>query len=223
VGPGQVEIDGVQYGATERLRDAIQVDIVAVEDSVQIRAIRPLESHGNLGVRFVIKAPEGLTWTDCDLERAYKADDIEGVMRVRTSNGQVQAARVRGDLDVQTSNGSIDLRAVDGRRTSGRATVRSMPTFARVAGHDLERRHLCANAYPEPRRPMRLSTSNGGIELTMDSLKDNDVRATTSNGGITLSCRPPSARAFTPALPELDSYGFDVRRDDRDSRITWTA
>src|SRR5881397_311386 len=44
----KVEIDGVQYASTARLRDAIQIDVVASGDSVQIRTIRPADSHGNL-------------------------------------------------------------------------------------------------------------------------------------------------------------------------------
>jgi DUF4097 and DUF4098 domain-containing protein YvlB len=39
---------------------------------------------------------------------------------------------------------------------------------------------------PEPHRPVKLQTSNGGIDLTMDSLADNEVRVSTSNGGITV-------------------------------------
>src|SRR5438105_4979281 len=41
----KVEIDAVQYAATAALRDAIQIDVVVTGDSVQIRTIRPVDSH----------------------------------------------------------------------------------------------------------------------------------------------------------------------------------
>ena len=39
---------------------------------------------------------------------------------------------------------------------------------------------------PAAGRPVKLETSNGAIELTMQAVDQNDIRATTSNGGITL-------------------------------------
>jgi hypothetical protein len=217
----KVEIDGVQYGATEWLRDSIQIDIAATEDAIQVRAIRPVEAHGNLGVRYVIKAPRRV-----NLDRivtsngSVKVDDIEGVMRVKTSNGQVHAARVRGDLDVQTSNGSIELREGDGpanlRTSNGQvhADIRGALQASTSNGGIYARMHT-----PEPRRPMRLSTSNGGIELTMDSIKDNDVRATTSNGGITLKLpAATSARVHARTSQSSIHTDFDVRRDQTDGK-----
>jgi len=125
----KVEIDGVQYGATERLRDAIQVDIVAVEDSVQIRAIRPLESHGTWGeVRH--QSAQRVNLDRIVTSNGHiKLDDIEGVMRVRTSNGQVQAAR--GAATSTCRRQRLDRSPCSGRSANiRRATVRSMPTFA---------------------------------------------------------------------------------------------
>jgi len=67
---------------------------------------------------------------------------------------------------------------------------------------------------PQPHSPIRLSTSNGGISLTMDFLEDNEVRATTSNGGITLRL-PSQAGARVRAQTSHNSIhtDFDVSRD----------
>src|SRR5467141_3841228 len=93
----KVEIDGVQYASTREMRDAIKIDVAASGDLVQIRTIRPSDRYGNMGVKYVIKAPRKV-----NLDRivtsngSVRVEDIEGVTRVRTSNGSVRAARVRG-------------------------------------------------------------------------------------------------------------------------------
>src|SRR5712692_6838038 len=53
----KVEIDGVQYASTRDMRDAIKIEVVASSDLVQIRTIRPAVRHGNMGAKFIIKAP----------------------------------------------------------------------------------------------------------------------------------------------------------------------
>ena len=212
-----MEIDGVQYGSTERLRDAIQIDVVASGDSVQIRTIRPVDRYGNMGVKFVIKAPRKVNLDRIVTSNAsVKLDDVEGVMRVRTSNGAVRASRLRGELEVQTSNGSVEVSDLEGpavlRTTNGRVhadEIRGALEAYTTNGAIEARLHR-----PEPHRPVRLSTSNGGIELTMDSLDDNDVRATTHNGGITVKL-PSRAGARVHATTSHSSIhsDFDVDRD----------
>src|SRR2546426_9820104 len=114
----RVEIDGVQYASTREMRDAIKIDVAASGDLVQIRTIRPSVRHGNMGAKYIIKAPRKV-----NLDRivtsngSVKLDDIEGTVRVRTTNGSVRAARVRGNLEAQTSNGTVEARDLDGPAT----------------------------------------------------------------------------------------------------------
>jgi DUF4097 and DUF4098 domain-containing protein YvlB len=214
----KVEIDAVIYAATERLRDAIQIDVAATEEAVQIRTVRPVESHGNMGVRYVIKAPRKVNLDRIGTSNGRViVDGIEGVTRVRTSNGSVQAARVRGDLDVQTSNGSVDVREVDGpaniRTTNGQVHADEIRGSLQAATSN-GGIHVRLTT-PEPRKPVKLSTTNGGIELTMDSLRENDVRMTTSNGGITLKLPSASgARLHARTSHSSVHTDFDVRRED---------
>src|SRR5713101_7553225 len=51
----KVEIDGVQYAATQELRDAIKIDVIASGDSVQIRTVRPPSARGNMGAKYIIR------------------------------------------------------------------------------------------------------------------------------------------------------------------------
>jgi len=197
----RVEIDGVQYGASVRLRDAIQTDVVANGDSVRIRTLRPMEFRGSTGVKYVLKVPRRV-----NLDRvvttngSLKLDDLEGIFRVRTSNGAVRASRLRGDLEVQTSNGPVEVSDLEG------------PAIIRTTNSRIEARlHK-----PEPHSPIRLSTTNGGIHLTMDAFDHNDVRANTSNGGITLKL-PAQAGARVHAQTSHSSIqsDFDLNSDGK--------
>jgi hypothetical protein len=213
----RVQIDGVQYASTEQLRDAISIDVVATGDTIHIRTVRPVSPRGNMGVKYVIKTPRKV-----QLDRivttngSIRVDDLEGVARLRTSNGAVRIARTRGEVEAQTTNGPVEVSNLNGaatiRTTNGgvraddvRGSIQASTTNGRinVRLHD-----------PEPNRPVRLETTNGGIDLTMNAISGNDIRATTNNGGITLRL-PSRASARVHARTSNSSIqsDFDVTRD----------
>jgi DUF4097 and DUF4098 domain-containing protein YvlB len=146
-----------------------------------------------------------------------KVDEIEGIIRLRTSNGSIRTSRVRGDLDATTSNGGVDIEDLDGpatiRTSNGRVTADgirgSLQAF--TSNGSIHARLV----QPEPHRPVKLQTSNGGIDLTMDSLADNEVRASTSNAGITVKL-PSMAGAHIHAHTSHSSIhtDFDVKQED---------
>ena len=218
----KVEIEGTQYAATPELRDAIKIDVVASGDSVQIRTIRPSDRRGNLGVSYIIRAPKKV-----NLDRivtsngSVKVGDIEGIARLRTTNGSVRASRVRGNFEAQTSNGGVEVRDLDGpatiRTTNGavhadgiRGALQASTSNGAIHVHLLK---------PEPHRPVKLETTNGGIDLTMDALVDNEIRASTSNGGITVKLPPGiGARLHARTSHSTIHSEFDVKREDPDSK-----
>ena len=218
----KVEIDGVQYGPTPEIRDSIKIDVLVTGDAIQIRTIRPSISRGNMGAKYIIKAPRKV-----NLDRivtsngSVKVADIEGLTRVRTTNGQVRAARVRGSLEAQTSNGSVDVQDLDGpvtiRTTNGKVYVDGVRGALSAAtsngGIDVRLKH------PEPHRSVRLETTNGGIDLTMDAMNDNEVRASTSNGGITVKL-PDRIGARVRARTSHSGIhtDFDVKREGERSK-----
>jgi hypothetical protein len=213
-----VEIDGRQYASTLALRDAIKIDVAASDGLVEIRTIRPAERHGNMGVKYIIRAPRRV-----NLDRivstngALKVDEVEGIIRLRTTNGSIRASRVHGDLEAGTTNGGIEIEDLDGpatiHTTNGRVTADGIrgALQASTSNGSIHARLV----KPEPHRPVKLQTTNGGIDLTMDSLADNEVRASTSNGGITVKL-PSMASARIHARTSHSSIhtDFDVRRDD---------
>jgi hypothetical protein len=216
----EVVIDGMQYGSTPELRDAIKIEVAASTDLVRIRTVRPPEHYGNMGAKYVIKAPRKL-----DLDRvtssngSMKVDDIEGRVRLRTSNGSVRTARLRGSLDVQTSNGAVDVDESDGqatlRTTNGRVTADGIRGALEATSTNGSIHARLTK--PEPHRAVRLQTSNGSIELVMDSLADNDIHASTNNGGITVKL-PSTANAQVHAHTSHSSAhtDFDLR-----GQVSW--
>jgi hypothetical protein len=217
-----VEVDGRQYASTLEIRDAIKIDIAVSEGLVQIRTIRPTDRFGNMGVKYIIRAPRRVSLDRIvSTNGAIKADEIEGTIRLRTTNGSIRTSRVHGDVDVSTTNGGVDIEDLDGpasiRTTNGRVTAEGIhgSLQASTSNGSIHARLV----KPEPHRPVKLQTTNGGIDLTMDSLVDNEVRASTSNGGITVKLPATvDARIHAHTSHSAIHTDFDVRRDDAGSK-----
>jgi DUF4097 and DUF4098 domain-containing protein YvlB len=137
-------------------------------------------------------------------------DGIEGLSHLRTSNGAIHATRLVGRLEAQTSNGSIEVSEVTGDTTlhssngSIRADVRKGRFDARTSNASITVRLMEPDS-----SPIRLESSNGHIDLTMDASRE--VRASTSNSSITVRL-PSSAGALVNARTSNSSItcDFDV-------------
>jgi hypothetical protein len=184
-----VEITGTKYASTEQVLKAMKIDIAASGDYVRVRTVAPSGYRSGHGARYVIRVPRRV-----EIERIassngrIQVDGIEGSARLRTSNGTVRALRLRGALEVETSNATVEVTS-----HSGPAVVRTSNGAVRadgVRGHfeaTTSNGSITANlADPEPGRPVRLASSNGSITLTMEALRQNDIRANTSNSSITV-------------------------------------
>jgi len=167
-----VEITGTKYAATEQLLRSMRIDVQQSADAIRVRTIPPSGTRGNMGARYTIRVPRRV-----ELERIassnghVEARDLEGPARIRTSNGGVRASNTKGMLEIETSNGSIDVN----------------DHFGGVTAHTSNARVHVDLTDPEPNRPIRLESSNGGITLKLRSLKGNNIRLSTSNASINLS------------------------------------
>src|SRR6266404_2364075 len=98
--------------------------------------------------------------------------------RITSSNGSIRVNDIEGAARLRSSNGGIHVinmkGNVDAQTSNGGINV-----------------HLTK---ADPGRPVKLDTSNGSIDLTVDSANQNDVYASTSNAGITVHM-PPSIGA----------------------------
>ena len=208
-----VDISGTKYASTAELRDAVKIEITSSADSVYIRTVRP-STRGNMGARYVIKAPRRV-----DLDRivssngAVRVNDITGTVRLRTSNGTLRAVNVKGSLDGTTSNGSTELQNVEGtaavKTSNGR--VRAEAIRGALEAETSNGGISAQVAHVDAGKSIRLHTSNGGVDLTMATLDQNEIHASTSNGGITLRL-PASANAQVRARTSNSSItsDFDV-------------
>jgi hypothetical protein len=184
-----VDISGTKYARTPELRDSLKIEVDHTADAVYVRTVRPSDRRGNMGAKYIIKVPRRT-----QLDRITSSNggirtlDIEGSARLKTSNGGVRAENVKGNLDAQTSNGGIDVQGLEGsvsvRTTNGRVHAEDVRGSIEAATSNGGIHVRLAK--PESGSPIKLQTSNGGIELTLETVNQNEIRASTSNGGITL-------------------------------------
>jgi hypothetical protein len=118
--------------------------------------------------------------------------------RIESSNGSIRVDGVEGTARLHTSNGSILVTgasgAIEARTSNGRIEARLMKVT--------------------PGREIRLETSNGRIELSMESFDANNVHASTSNGRITATLPAGlNARIRANAGNNRIQTDFDVKTD----------
>lgn len=214
-----VEITGSKYARTEALRDEIRIDINHSDSSVSIRTVHPMDRHGNMGARFVIRVPRKV-----QLDRvvstngAIRANNLEGTAHLRTSNGGIHVGRLQGNVEAQTTNGAIDAADIDGsahlhtsnghvRADSVKGAIEATSTNGGIRIHENS---------GDSKSAFRLTTSNGPIELTVDGKLKNDVRATTTNGSITLHLpADTAARVSASTSHQRITSDFDVMMQGR--------
>lgn len=185
-----VEIEGTKYANTQERLNECRIDVTHSSSLITVRTARPPDGWGSCGARYIIRVPRRV-----DLSRivssngAISVDGIEGGANLKTSNGSIQVSGIAGDASLQTTNGSIhadlDKGGFEAVTTNGSIT-------ARVAGADSS--------------PVRLHSSNGHIELTMEAPRE--VRAETSNSSITVRM-PASAGASIHARTSNSSISSD--------------
>ncbi|HTT64928.1 MAG TPA: DUF4097 family beta strand repeat-containing protein [Bryobacteraceae bacterium] len=209
-----IDISGTKYARTPELRDALKIEIDHTADAVRIRTVRPSDRRGNMGAKYIIKVPRRT-----QLERIVSSNgsihtvDVEGPAHLKTSNGAVRAEDLQGSLDVQTSNGSINVQNLEGSVSlhTSNGQVHADDVRGAVEASTSNGGIHVRVAKPESGRPIKLETTNGGIELTMESLNQNEIHASTSNGGITVHL-PSGINANVTASASNSSISteFDV-------------
>jgi len=184
-----VDVSGTKYGPSPQSADSVRIETSNTPDSVSLRAVRPSELRGGWGARFLVKMPRHAV---LDLIKTSNGQirvmDGSGPARLHTSNGSIRVQDFQGSLEAQTSNASVELTDV-----TGDAVVRTSNGHVHA---DHLKGSLQANtsnssitaefAGPTGDRPLRLETSNGGVDVTLPAKFANDVRVNTSNGSITL-------------------------------------
>ena len=218
-----VDISGTKYANTPELLSQLKIDVVPSSGAVSVRTIRPSNNwRGGAGARYMIRVPKRV-----ELERivssngAIRIDGVEGNALLKTSNGGIRSIGTRGNLDASTSNGSVELQHtgnVDVHSSNGgiRADVERGTFIAGTSNGSINARLGESNS----NQPVRLESSNGGIDVTMNSARE--IRASTSNSGITV--RMPGGanatlRAHTSNSNITTDFDVMVRGTQSKSRL----
>jgi hypothetical protein len=209
-----VEIDGSKYANSESRMKEIKIDIIPSSGSIRIRTIPPIDHRGNYGARYTIHVPRHAELQNIVTSNgAIHVDSIEGQTRLKTTNGGIRASGLQGSLDATTSNGSLEISNVSGDTTlhtsngSVRADVKKGSFEATTTNGSITARLIEPDS-----KPVRLESSNGHIDLTMDAVRE--VHADTSNSSIIV--RMPSAvgatvRAHTSNSSITSDFDVSVR------------
>ena len=184
----EVEVNAVKFASSEaQLRD-IKIDTSATPSLVSIRTIRQRTMHGNSGARYTIRVPKHMI-----LDRIHSTNgsiSVESVAApviLESTNGALHFTRVEGKMEGRTTNGSIELSSCRGdarlNSTNGRieGDVENGVVDAKTSNGDI----MLKIAKVDGKGPLRASTSNGQIELTLDA--GHELRASTTNSSITLT------------------------------------
>jgi DUF4097 and DUF4098 domain-containing protein YvlB len=203
-----IDIDGTKYAGSEDRLKMLRVDISESAGSIIIRTIMPAGWHGNAGARYIIHVPHRAELQNIATSNGpIRVDNIEGTVRLKTSNGSIHAAGIRGLLDAHSSNGTLDVTDVVGDTAlhtsngSIRADVHKGIFEATTSNGTITARLMDADSHP-----VRLESSNGRIDLTMDAARE--VHADTSNSSITVRM-PSSAGANVRAHTTNSSIDCD--------------
>jgi len=210
----EVDISGRRYASSPELLAALEIDIVATDDAVRIRTVRPSGRRGNMGASFTIRAPRQIEIELVDTSNgSVQVANVEGNARLRTSNGSVRITGFVGDVEARSSNAAIELDDFSGsanlRTSNGRITAEAIRGY--LEAETSNARITARVAEAASGRPLRLKTSNGSVNLTMEQVPTTDVLASTSNASITF--RAPatlSARVRAETSSGSISNDFDV-------------
>ena len=191
-----VEVNGTKHASSRNALEDLKIDIRAMPDSVRVRAIRSSDTFSHGGVRFSIRVPRKALLELISTNGKIDVEDVDGSARLRTSNGAIRVVRCKGEVEAETRNGSIDAQDI-----SGNANLRTTngPIRTETSGGSLEAGTTNGSITARVNNsggnsPIRLNSSNGHIDVTLDVQQLPELRASTTNSSILLRL-PPSANA----------------------------
>ena len=207
-----VDISGTKYAESQQLLNTLKIEASSSSNSVHVKTTHPDTHHGNMGAKYVIHVPRRTELGDlASSNGSIKVEDVEGNSHVTTSNGSVHLTKIRGNVDGHTSNGGVELNDVLGSvsfQTSNGSILAGNVEGAFEASTSNGGIHVHLRD-TQGGHAIKLTTSNGAIDLQLDSPRQNDVIASTSNGSITVRL-PGSLNASVHAST---NSGGSVRSD----------
>ena len=225
-----VEVNGTKHASFREALEDIKVDVDSTPSSVRIRASRPDGFH-NAGVRFSIRVPhKALLELISSSNGRIEVEGVEGNARLHTSNAGIRVQRLKGNLEAETSNGTIETQELSGNANlhTSNGAVRGDASGGSFEAVTSNSRIEVRLTDPATTWPVRLHSTNGHIEVSVDAKELPEIRASTSNSSILLRL-PASAnarvRAYTshsPVSSEFENLHTEVGRRRTHSEIEGT-
>lgn len=176
-----VEITGAKHARDNAELSRFQVEAVQEGNLVRVRAVKPADSNWRCqcGAQFTIRVPRRIELSSIRTSNgAIRIENIEGKVDAATSNGSLRLFQIKGKVDARTSNGAVEIQSITG-------AVSVVTSNGAIKGRIVDT--VTADA-------VRLSTSNGAIDVRIEAQHNNDITVSTSNGGITVRI-PETANA----------------------------
>ena len=222
----EVDISGERFAPTEDYLRQLKVDVQASPSAVRIRTIKPKGigwSGPTGGVKYLIRVPKQTLLDRIESTNgSLRVEDVQGNAQLRSTNGSVKMYRAQGTYDVLTTNGSIELSAHSGdvkaRTTNGGIRMEALngSLTAETTNGSIHARFSGGGT-----TPVRLETTNGAIEVTIEKSAAG-MHATTSNGTITVKLPAGLKAAIRANSGSAVSSDFPVEGDVEKKRVRGT-
>lgn len=212
-----IEVEVEKRAMEQALLDEIKIDAEQQGDTITLKVTGParLDRHGvTIGMhisptaRLRVAVPRHINITATSGDGSIRAEAIEGRLVLRTTDGSVVGTRLGGDIQIRSGDGSIRLDQVTGKldleTTDGSIGLAARPTVLRARTGDgsiratIEADTVMADNW-------ELTTSDGGVSVTLPGQFNAEIDAETSDG---------SVRANHPLLE--DDRRERSEGDDRD-------
>ncbi|HEV2690474.1 MAG TPA: DUF4097 family beta strand repeat-containing protein [Bryobacteraceae bacterium] len=217
-----VEVNATKYASTESGMHSIKIDVNATAGAVRVRATRPSDTFSHMGVRFTMRVPRKTLLELVSTSNGHlRIEDVEGRARLRTSNGAIRINRLKGDVDARTSNGAIEADTLEGNAAlhTSNGSIRVEATHGTFEAGTSNGSINARLIDPATNWPVRVESSNGHVELTLQAKQLPEVRASTSNSSLVLRLPAFSnarVRAYT-SHSSVTSEFEDLRSEEPDS------
>jgi hypothetical protein len=221
----EVELNGHKFSSSEADLARIRVDISASRDSIRVRTDKPNYVRG--GAHYRIRVPVKMMLDRVKTTNGeIKVSGVDGKVNVETTNGGLHISRTSGVLSARTTNGGINVYGHSGdaevETTNGEVDLEAKK--GNVAAKSTNGKLNLQLAELVTTRPIRLETTNGEIEVSLDAARE--LRANTTNSSITLKLPADAGaelRAVTSHARVDCEFVPDQRGGDEDDRRRLSA
>ncbi len=170
-----------------------KVNLNQDHEKIKIDTDFPRYNNGSVSIKITLYTPKTTNIDVTTSNGSINVDNgLEGNLKLRSSNGSINVTGVTGDFYIRTSNGAINIKDAKGsgeiQTSNGAISFKSNEEIG----------------------DLRLSTSNGRVELEMEKPVGDEYILSTTNGSITVTL-PEDAGFDLEARTTLGSIKTDFK------------